>query len=75
MSSHHGGVNYEKLFFQRIFNEFHEKMAIINKKPDQTEIWREVIRTQNEFIQLLQAVIFNPEVFENQLNPRVNYVK
>jgi len=67
VSSHHGGVDYQKLYFHKLFSEFRQtREEIANNKQNHSEtvVMRDIIHLQNEFLQALETAIMNPESLE-----------
>ena len=58
VSSHHGGVNYEKLFFMNLFFQFKQKVAKLDHKPDQSNSLQDMVLLQKQFITLLEVIVF-----------------
>jgi len=67
VSSHHGGVDYQKLYFHKLFSEFRQtREEIANNKQKLSEIgvMRDIIALQNKFLQELETTIMTPESLE-----------
>jgi hypothetical protein len=67
ISSHHGGVDYQKIYFHKLFSEFREtREEIANNRQNlsETAVMRDIIHLQNEFLQELETTIMNPEALE-----------
>ena len=58
VSSHHGGIDYSKLFFTNLFLQFKQKVSKLDHKPDQTNILQDMVLLQKQFITLLETIVF-----------------